>query len=657
MIFYLFPNLPIMILQRTAIVLLTLWAAVCASAQEEKPWVAEAVRFMSEDFAAAAKNLGGRQFSVMDGMVRSSATTRQRHVELQTKWEGIARMWWKTEELQVAALADWRQGDLAAVVLQLTDLDRPLSHQVVALGMLRSDEGKWRVGPALGSLENMKASLASDVLEGIDQGNIWILNRLPKLIVDSREKTQGEFYRKISLEEKNGIISGDDPLKVVERYAELVQKRDLYGVLAYHGGLDRPLPADWEMTVEEVSNDLANTIGAADASTFSLPIDTMEATRVFAEVIVAEYYASSHVLSLKAMPLSRGEDHWKIHPDDAYEVSPAEGNIGQGEYKLFQESFAKRFYDIYGSTGFDSLDALRQESSSIRPPGEMHKTWQFFEPDVSAGTPGHLLNYITTLKLIFAKDEKGEVPRRYVDTLQKGDVAAFVYAFFDKDALELKLLAVNAVKFEGKWYLSRNLEEFGSPELKKEFDDAREELRRKAMASDMEQIMQLPDFPTGEAPTIEAAREAALHYRDTLGDALDLGDALKFAVRLPDSLDEAEILKTLNYVRKGAQAQIVDHEVIGISTKDAVTAVSVHIPSKRGIEGEDILIYTVMHGDEVRVLCDVDIRYPRSSARKRLNRRIWRRLDAKAPEFSKTLQALYADHEKRVQENDKKQAE
>lgn len=633
---------------------LLLCCAATGTAQD-KPWVDAAVRFMDEDFAAEASQLGARRGDVLDKMAISPAVTSDRRRELGLQWNGLARAWWQSREINVEALADWQQGKFAAVVVKLSDPDRPLLVQVIGLGLLRQEDGTWQVGPALGSLENMSATLAADPRRSITEGTRWIVREVPKYFASGVDDAKATLFAAIAEEEKVGIISSDDPLAVADRFFDLDDRGKLAGVLAYLGGIDRPLPEDWTDTVEEWSQLMAvrkQQRARGDLSSeamVTIAVGTLSETRVDAEVVIARYFADDSQLRLYSVPLEREEDHWKILIDDLEELSADDGNIGKGEYEMLLESFPARYTERYGGKGLSSPEQLFEVFQTAVQERRLEMMWDHFAAPDSSGDVGV---YFRTLLTDFRKildPEQNSLDRKYLRTIVVEDAAAMVFGIFDEQEMELSLYSLQLERRNGLWYFSPHLNNLTDSDLIETLAAEEDELRQLALASKLSQIDQLAAFPKAPAPTADVASQLVLEYRQQLSSGLDITQALKLTARLPASVDEDKILQALDYARRGARADGAAGEVLGTSSAGGITGVSYRIETKATQIRSELLYLVVLTDTGPRVLCDIDLRYPRSSARKRLNARVLGQLEKSLePEQLSQIKTLLDAHLERV---------
>lgn len=155
----------------------------------------------------------------------------------------------------LAVLEQRTDADLAGVLVsQVSDFD-PSTAQVHAIGLLRRDD-TWVPAPVPASFENTGIRYHPDLGAAASRLEAWMLNERPARLQHLHETLDGDLLAAARRSLSPDELLETPPGTLVTRFLAACRKRDLPQAVAFLGGLENPVPANWSELVSQVAGGL-----------------------------------------------------------------------------------------------------------------------------------------------------------------------------------------------------------------------------------------------------------------------------------------------------------------------------------------------------------------------------------------------------------------
>lgn len=621
------------------LVLFICWLCFCGLATAaDEPW-AEAARQHVQTVLGL-----GEKGKVLTGTALSPFSTEESQTRLRHQWNGVLNRW-KERSPRVTILKSRREGDLAAVILEILSEKNALTVQVLGMVAVLRDE-QWIPGPTLGSFRNINLGYDDDIVASKRMLESWISRERSEALATATARSEGAFQRQVADEEKKGFINSPNPRIALSRFFEACRTKDLAAVMAFQGGIDRPLPEDYEQslaisrTMLESPTEGSYWEDLTDPQSVAVPFDVQrEGDGATASVIL--WRPEKSIVSYEAIDLERLEDNWRIFVPERLSQSGYEEDflLEEQEIQELDQVFPSTFRQLYGSKTFDSPISLGEAVAASLRSGMMRDLGCYLNGDRWLDTVK--LSSFDQLRRLWLMASSSETKKDAHFTFVLPDRQLFVIAVPTlKSPRSAPLYVLRYVDSAGKVSLH------GQPLLPESVLTRDQQVTARQKAADylMAGLPELSEWPSGSPPVKARVIDTVQAFWDKLA-AGQVGEAHALCTRLPIAGSGLSAAEYLGALAKGLDVEKGKAKLLGAHREGSIAAVSMRIPRRAPAPPEDYLICVIQGDSGPQVLADVDLRYPHNTGRRILNDRVWRRLHAGDHRRTlNALQALYADH-------------
>lgn len=144
-------------------------------------------------------------------------------------------------------------GPLAAVIVSQTAGFEPDRVQVHAIALIRRDD-TWLPAPVPGSFENLGITYLPDLAPRAGKLEAWMRERRAHHLEDIRRNLRSDFLARIRKSAPAAIYPEATPAELLDAFVDAWESRDFPATLACLGGLEDPLPGDWQDTLALVTS-------------------------------------------------------------------------------------------------------------------------------------------------------------------------------------------------------------------------------------------------------------------------------------------------------------------------------------------------------------------------------------------------------------------
>ncbi len=577
----------------------------------------------------------------------SPFVTARRQGELMTQWQVINAQW-KGRSPQINVLKSQRDENLAGIVLEVLSQHNALNVQVLGITVVEQD-GTWRVGPTPGSFQNVQLGYDDAVLARKVQLETWISRERSLALASSTARSEEAFKRQVAAEEKHGAIHSTKPEVALMRFLEACRTKDLAAVMAFQGGVDRPLPDDYEQLMA-TSRDMMEEPEKGsmweiltDPESIVIPVD-IQAEGQSASASLFFWGPKYEITDYESIEMSRSEDNWRVFVPEEFTQSDYRNDyvLGDQELDIYNELFPNDFRRLFGSRSFDSPDALGQEIVKILRKGIMQELGSLLDAKQWRDTVK--ISSFNTLRAVW---NRASAQATGVDPIYAGYLSEKKVLVIANPSLmrPTELTVLRCVESNGKWALHGAVTE----KLRRLSRDEILSARRLAADVLLADVKPLEGWPSGSPPIDADLRDTVEKFRRII-ESDDLAKAMSHSLRLPVPGSALASAKYLGALRQAQVVQSGDFKILGVHRSGSIGGVSVRVERAAPADPEDYLVCVVQTVPGPRILLDIDLRYPHNTGRKILNDVVWKGLqDAGHQPTLDAIRSVYDQHVERVE--------
>ncbi len=584
----------------------------------------------------------GEVDDVLKNTAISPFVTARRQGELITQWQDMSDKW-KNRVPELNVLTSRRDGDLAGIVLEILSQRNALNVQVLGVTSVLVD-GVWLAAPTLGSFQNVQLGYDDAIIERKTQLEAWISRERSIALATSTERSEKAFAHQVAAEEKNGAINSTNPEVAFMRFLETCRTKDLAGVMAFQGGIDRPLPDDYEQLMATSQHMLESPEKGTvwerltDPQSIAIPVD-IQTEGQNASASLFFWGPEYEITSYENIEASRSEDNWQIFVPEEFALSDYGEDyvLEEQELDFYDDLFSRDFRRLFGSRAFDSAEALGQEIVKILSKGKLLELGSLLDAKQWRDTVK--ISSFNSLRSIWntSSTHSSGVEPVFAGFIPEKKVLIIANPSLTRPA---KLTILRCVESNGKWALHGAVRERMSCLSQKEILDARRNAADVLVAG----IKTLDGWPSGSPPIDADLRAIVKKFRLVL-ESDDPHEVMSFSLRLPISGSALAAAKQLGALLQTQSAHPAPYKLLGVHKSGSIAGVSVRIERAAPSSPEDYLVCIVQTVPGPRILLDIDLRYPHNTGRRILNDVIWKKLEAADhPVTLNALKSIYTQH-------------
>ncbi|MEM1082773.1 MAG: hypothetical protein AAGI48_01515 [Verrucomicrobiota bacterium] len=586
----------------------------------------------------------------------AEGTTREKKQNIR---ERLQRLSQAVDQGELKAINERIEGELAGVLISRTIDYDPTQIQVHAIAMMKRDN-RWLPAPVPSSFENTGISYIPELSEKAEELELWMLRQRSTRLSQLRENIQSELMADIRKAVSMDELREAEPEQIVERFIDACRVRDLPAALACLGGLEDPLPDNWE----DVLRFTAGSTRTADSPTEAWR--RMTSTACARAMVITERHTQDVIVKLgefapfestpgepriSIMPFSlkRSEKGlWRINlPSWLLDGSPP-GQRDSTSPELIQ-AFPSKLLTKYKPKSFETPKALAVSlQQALSSPN--------FEAVLPHMAPAEEDDALATLER--AADlwrefrERSSQSPLFLDVREEGNEACALIARFDSRSSRIRRSQITFVylqRLDDGWSIPVAEPEAGiaaNPAL----SDWAQKLGNQSEAEWLDHLgiaAKLGGIPADSAPNEAEARAAANAWLDAV-KSRDPRKILGTVAYFDDDRGAEKLLRTIGHELQ-AEHQA---EILGVHRNGRWSAVSTRTRSVDRSDPPYHLLYPIVTTPQgPRVLAEAALFHADTRSREFLNSAIWNRLSGRLPETAVTeLKDIQELHDRLVEE-------
>lgn len=563
-------------------------------------------------------------FEPDEGTAISSFTSKAKKLEIEDRWRRVLQ---DAQSKKVAVGPVNEDGDLAVVLLQLSKGYDPSNQQVVAIGLVKHSD-QWVPAPVPGSFQNSGLGFSPELMARVEALEQWMeleqVKELQRLRNASADRLRDDIRAAISAADLRELSAAE----VLDSFLEACEQQNMPMILGFLGGLENPLPEDWQQRLVAAEAAILQPQLADPAWGLLL---TPEIPKVLVRISGADesYHASIACMDASETPISSSaprlqlveldvyrstDGFWRLDSPELFSESSAvaDGN-GPRAKKLLDET-VKRWHENWPSRAPKSVEDLLKELLSAPSAGDMTRELTTRDrPQLAVKAWSHALAFWNQMH----GPETAAIPwilsRR--DTPTK--TCVLLQMVSPKHPERAELVAWYFVKSgqTWSWYIPLGDEE-EDPEtsqwVKNESRKQRDDWPRPLL----DQAVQVNPKIVLPSPSAEEAKALARDWYQAL-NARELPQALSMLAVIPDSEGHARWLRNLGYeiLWVAPKREII----VGAATVHGPLA-AVPVEIRNGDEIAQSLMLVIGTDQGPKILLEVDLVPSSQRARSFLNR-------------------------------------
>ena len=564
-------------------------------------------------------------------------TTKEKQSIIRSQLKQLSSI---VDEGELRAVDEKIAGGLAAVLIsRVIDYDTS-QVQVLAVAMLKRDD-RWIPAPVLASFENSGITYLPGLAESARQLEAWMLRERTIHLTRLRKDVQADLLADIRKSGNIDELRQSSPAKIVDNFIEACRARDLPAALVYLGGLEDPLPRNWDNILQFISSNIRQS--KKDNDTWRRLTDTTGA-RAFIEtdtfddgamVSLGEFAPSESTPGQAAVtifhfPLDRSKDDiWRLRlPTWLLDLDlPGSPDASDSEMiKAFPAKLLEHQPKLSFTKPEELMESLQQALSSPR--------FEAVLPHIGVPESGDALPVLERAARLW-RDFRGHDSKAplLLEVRKEDDQACALLSIFDARNPQIRSILIKRIflqQKDGLWTIPSSGDETpdgAAPELIA-WAEKSSRLSEADWLSRLGLTATLGGIPADSAPSEEDALAAA-HAWLTAIQSRDPRAILRSVAAFDDKRGIKKLFRTIGHELQS------DHrtEILKIHRNGRWAAVSTHAISEQRSEDPYHLLYPIVSTESgPRVLAEALLFHADTRSREFLNSSIWNRLDDRLPE-------------------------
>ncbi|TAE78650.1 MAG: hypothetical protein EAZ65_04640 [Verrucomicrobia bacterium] len=609
------------------------------------------------------RGLAGEQGVVrLEQSALDGGTTEKRRGEIESRLKRLGRGI-RPDELRV--LEEKIDGELAAVLLAQVNVNDVASVQVHAIGLVRSED-RWRPAPVPASFDSTGLSFRPGLLQRARDLETWMLHargrHWVRLKNDAFALLRDAMLKESDLDE----LHESTPEQVVADFLAALRARSLPGALALVGGLEHPLPPEWDDSLVAIKRAFTASgephrewrlLSAPDALR-EIVLSGVDDTDAVVSIVALDPAAdwrerpSARVMHVSLNRAKGGS--WRILLPQVL-LDPVGRELGRVDERLdevdafdaelltrFPEKLRERIPAACEATPRAAAEALLK---AFREPG-LESLIARLDLSGEAAPALATLHRAARIWQRCRRPDDAAMPV-LLDVHEVGDDACVLVQMFsakppDKASLEAFFLR----RGSAGWTTSPGLTRASGLGQSLQAEGIRGWLAAARKARERDWSVGLPTRLGGiaadSAPSEAEARRVVEEWRAAIVDG-DVRGMLVRSACFDDHAGASRLLRNSGYELQARQRG----EIIGCHRSGRWAAISMRVPPVPGDDSADAYpLHIVIASDEgPRVLSELDLFDPLTRGRDFLNRRVWERIAARLPDGARgELEAVFDKH-------------
>ncbi|WP_424317071.1 hypothetical protein [Haloferula sp.] len=594
----------------------------------------------SESSAAALAHLNvvaRYRIDLAKDTAMASGTTKEKQSIIRNQIKQLSSI---VEQGELRVLEERIEGNLAGVLVsRIIDYD-PGQVQVLAIAMLKRDD-RWLPAPMRASFENTGISYLPGIAQDARDLESWMLSERTRQLTRLRQDVQAELLADIrkagSLDELRQLSKED----LVEGFIEACRARDLPAALVYLGGLEEPLPEDWDETLRFVSSCMGE---SADTNQAWQRITNHSGARAIIEtdtfgdgafVSVGEFSPLENspvniATKVFHFPLDKvSGDHWRLRLPSWLLEGKLPGKADPTDQELIEKFPAKLL--------------ARQQPLSFSSPDDLMESFQtaFSGPRFEALLPYISLPESGEAQAVLEKAAKlwrfyrgrdSQAPL-LLEVRKQDDQACALVSLFDARNPQISKGLIKPIflqEKDGNWSIPSE-----EPETSNEARETLREWADEASKLDEDEWMRrmnltaiLGGIPADSAPSEEDALAAAQAWLDAIRSR-NPRHILKSVATFDDVRGLQKLFRTIGHELQAAH----ETEILKIHRHGRWAAVSTQAISDQRDEEPYYMLYPIVTTPSgARVFAESVLFHADTRSREFLNSSVWSRLGDRLPD-------------------------
>lgn len=578
-------------------------------------------------------------------------TTREKRRAIGGRLETLGN---QLEKGALRVLEERTADSLAAVLVAQVVEGDPSSAQVHAVALIRRDE-RWLPAPLPASFDNTGIRYVPDLAGKARELEDWMLRERARRLAELRETLRGRLLADIRGTTTRDALFEGPPEKLVTDFIAACRRHDLAAALAFLGGLEDPLPDDWDQTVALMADALSRPSGTPGAW------DTLLAPAVMRVVMHVETEAESATVSLgefdpvqdppglelwrvRHVRLDRNDaGFWRLRLPDWL---TRDGSEHRGPRALDSEMHAAvpgkllAAGDAIRPDTAEKLATIVLDALAASGPERLFRTLAAVGDDRAADA-------LRGFSRLWRRYQDGDPEPLRLDLETDAETAILLFGDFAPDRPEIPPSRIRRLKFEREsegWALAP----LANPDLDADFPPVlalrAERAQQRDQAAWLEELgleTRLGGLPAGDAPALEATRDTARRWLD----ALAAGRPRAILAETTAFDDDTGLKRLLDYLGRELAGGCT-FEIVATHRHGRWAAASVrHTPPDPDQAPTDLLHPVVNTPKGPKILPEAILYRPATRSREFLNDSVWKRLAGRLPEAAvNELKQLHEDH-------------
>lgn len=225
-----------------------------------------ALRFL-EKVRSRKVNLKPDQDTAITGELMES-----KRLQIANRYERLANELGNSE-LEIAEVKEDR--DLAGVLVKQVSFSDPEHQQIIPLALVKRGSS-WRVAPVPASFENTGEHIDITLKERLMAVENWLLRGQVTELEKLRKEAANTLKQKILESVDESELSQASSERVLLRFLEACEKKDLNLILACLGGISNELPEDWSLRLKAANRAVTKFSTSAPAWEHLTSVNTLK---------------------------------------------------------------------------------------------------------------------------------------------------------------------------------------------------------------------------------------------------------------------------------------------------------------------------------------------------------------------------------------------